>query len=273
MPSEKTKTSAEEYFGVVMQIVFGASHALGWNPDTGTSDRKEWRHATIDVKRPEILEAATIDTAISADKSVRVTMHPKTKNRAGLALLKERIDEDLKAVGIAQQPIPGSPMNNPPPPTQTIQARGVAVLEHMLRRFHVAAKQLETRRENRPTIKIADEYDVQDLLHGMLKLMFDDVRPEDPVASYAGSASRVDFVLKAEQIVLEVKFVRATLSDKQIGEQLVIDVHRYRSHADCKLLMCFVYDPDRHLKNPRGIEADLTRMHETLDVRVLIMPT
>lgn len=41
-----------------------------------------------------------------------------------------------------------------------------------------------------------DEYDVQDIIHALLKIEFDDIRPEEWGTSYAGSNSRMDFYLK-----------------------------------------------------------------------------
>lgn len=69
-------------------------------------------------------------------------------------------------------------------------------------------------RENRETLKIEDEYDVQDLLHALLLLYFDDVRAED----YAGKSSRMDFLLKNERVVIEVKKTRLGLADKELGD-------------------------------------------------------
>ncbi|MEI6002257.1 hypothetical protein H3V53_35580 [Paraburkholderia bengalensis] len=37
---------------------------------------------------------------------------------------------------------------------------------------------------------MTDEYDVQDLLHGVLHLEFDDIRPEEWCPSYAGTGTR-----------------------------------------------------------------------------------
>lgn len=56
--------------------------------------------------------------------------------------------------------------------------------------FHQAVRQMRNRHDNRPTIDVNDEYDVQDLLHVFLRLYFDDVRAEEWTPSYAGSASR-----------------------------------------------------------------------------------
>ena len=60
--------------------------------------------------------------------------------------------------------------------------------------------------------EIKDEYDVQDLLNALLRLNFDDVRPEEYTPSYAGSSTRVDFLLKKEKIVIEVKKTRKVQS-------------------------------------------------------------
>ncbi len=46
-------------------------------------------------------------------------------------------------------------------------------------RFPIVANTLKERYDNRETLTIKDEYDVQDLLGALLKLHFDDVRPEE----------------------------------------------------------------------------------------------
>ncbi len=59
--------------------------------------------------------------------------------------------------------------------------------------FHLVANQLKTRHSNRESLVISDEYDVQDLLHALLHIYFDDIRPEEWTPNYAGGSSRVDF--------------------------------------------------------------------------------
>jgi hypothetical protein len=73
------------------------------------------------------------------------------------------------------------------------------VLEQLTTRFHLVAQQLRSRHGGRNTIEVTDEYDVQDLLHALLLLEFDDVRPEEHTPSYAGGSARMDFLLKNEQ--------------------------------------------------------------------------
>lgn len=145
------------------------------------------------------------------------------------------------------------------------------VLALIFSRFHKVARQLRTRHANRETLRITDEYDVQDLLHALLLIHFDDVRPEEWTPSYAGSAVRMDFLLKDCQTVIEVKKTRPSMTAKELGEELIIDIEKYKAHPDCKTLYCFVYDPDGHLGNPTSIKNDLEASHLGF-VKVFIRP-
>ena len=145
-------------------------------------------------------------------------------------------------------------------------------IKTIINRFHKIARQLQSRYSNRPTIEIDDEYDVQDLFHALLQLYFDDIRPEEYTPSYAGAASRVDFLIKQESIVIEIKKTRKGLRAKQVGEELLIDSQRYQAHPDCGQLICFVYDPEGRIANPRGIENDLSKELNGVPISVFITP-
>ena len=135
-------------------------------------------------------------------------------------------------------------------------------LNLLFERFFKVARQLRNRHDNRDTISISDEYDVQDLLHALLLIFYDDVRPEEWTPSYAGGALRMDFLLKEIDTVIEVKKTRPNMSNKDLGEQLIIDIEKYQTHPNCKQLCCFVYDPEGILGNPMGIKNDLESTHE-----------
>lgn len=158
------------------------------------------------------------------------------------------------------------------PAIQTVELEAVDKVKLIITRFHQVSRQLRARHSDRPTIEIEDEYDVQDLFHALLKIYFDDVRAEEYTPSYAGAASRVDFLLKQEQLVIEIKKTRKGLGAKEIGEQLIIDSQRYQAHPDCGQLICFVYDPEGRVANPRGIENDLTKEINGVSVSVYITP-
>jgi len=106
--------------------------------------------------------------------------------------------------------------------------------------------------------EIKDERDLQVVVEALLRMLFDDVRPEDYVPSRGGANSRVDFVLPEVGVVVETKMTRASMSARNLGEELLIDAGRYPRHPDCSAIVAYVYDPDRRLDNPRGIERDLT---------------
>jgi len=82
----------------------------------------------------------------------------------------------------------------------------------------------------------------------------------------------MDFLLKAEQVVIEVNKAREGLGAKELGEQLLVDLAKHSKHEDCKTLFCFVYDPEGRIKNPRGIERDLARIDGKPVVAVRIEP-
>lgn len=153
-----------------------------------------------------------------------------------------------------------------------VQKNSDEIIENILNNFHRTVRQLKIRYDNRQTIEINDEYDVQDLLHALLLIHFDDVRPEEWTPSYAGGSSRMDFLINNEDIVIETKMTRESLKDKKIGDELIIDIERYSVHPNCEKLYCFVYDPKEHIKNPIGLENDLSGIKDGLDVKVIIIP-
>jgi hypothetical protein len=138
--------------------------------------------------------------------------------------------------------------------------------------FHRVALRLRNRRSGKDPVSINDEYDVQYVFAALLETRFEDIRPEEPGPSFAGGSSRVDFLLKNESVLVEMKMTRSGLTDKKLGEELIVDIAHYKQRPDCKALVCFVYDPDHRLTNPNGIENDLSKSTDGFNVRVLIRP-
>jgi len=142
----------------------------------------------------------------------------------------------------------------------------------LCRRFPLFVERLQNRQRGRPPVAVVDEYDVQDLLYAILKLHFDDVRPEEFTPSYAGNASRVDFYLPRERIVIEAKMTRPNLGQKDVANQLVIDAARYARIPSIDALVCLVFDPERRCDNPRTLENDLEASVGGLKVRAIVCP-
>jgi len=81
----------------------------------------------------------------------------------------------------------------------------------------------------------------------------------------------MDFLLKNEGVVVEIKKTRNGLNAFQLANDLIIDIERYQKHPDCKVLFCFVYDPEGRIANPDSLE-ELGKPHGNIDVIVLVAP-
>lgn len=181
----------------------------------------------------------------------------------------DSIKEDLEA-GVYDPP---EALNAGGEPTSQVKGNTIIILENILEKFHIVVRALRRRHSSRPTLDVNDEYDVQDLLHSLLLLHFEDVRTEEWTPSYAGKSSRADFILKREKIVIEVKMTRNGLSDKELGDQLIVDIERYKQHPDCKTLICFIYDPEGKVINPSCLQDDLkSQSRDGLEVKLFINP-
>ena len=75
-----------------------------------------------------------------------------------------------------------------------------------------------------------------------------------------------------ENIIIEIKKSRKSLTAKKLGEELMIDSQRYQTHLDCKRIICFVYDPEGFIVNPKGIENDLSKDMNGIPISVFIRP-
>lgn len=141
---------------------------------------------------------------------------------------------------------------------QPVMPEKVAVLlERLIKGLQRAMHPLTHRRKGSQPLSFDNEYDVQDLLHSLLRPWVQDIRPEEFTPSYAGSSTRMDFLLPAHKLVLETKIVRDRSHAKKIGDELIIDIEHYRRHSDCKNLWCVIYDPNQYITNSQGLRTDL----------------
>ena len=65
---------------------------------------------------------------------------------------------------------------------------------------------------------------------------------------------------------------RISMTKRQLGDELLVDIGRYPAQSGCRIIFFFVYDPDGKIDNPQGIENDLSRRRDGLDVKVAIRP-
>lgn len=149
------------------------------------------------------------------------------------------------------------------------------LIEIIVRGLRRAMHPLTHRRKGAQPLSFGNEYDLQDLLHSMLRPWISDIRPEEFTPNYAGSSTRMDFLLPDHALVIETKVVRDRTHAKRIGNELIIDIEHHRRHPACKRLWCVVYDPDHLITNSSGMKADLEGQRSSKDgdvsVKVFIL--
>jgi len=149
------------------------------------------------------------------------------------------------------------------------------LLRIIIRGLPRAMQPLIHRRKGAQPLLFSSEYDIQDLLHALLRPWISDIRPEEFCPSYAGSNTRMDFLLPAHNLVIETKRVRDKAHASKIGDELIIDIEHYRKHKYSNYLWCVIYDPDLFISNPEGIISDLegerSTPEGTISVKVIIV--
>lgn len=146
------------------------------------------------------------------------------------------------------------------------------VSKKLCQRFHLVARQLRLRGEYRSTLNVEDESDAQDLLHALLRLQFDDIGTDEWTPGYTNGTPRTTFLLNHDRLAIVAKKTRAGLSAKELTDQVRTDIERYRARGRCTHLLCFVYDPEGRIGNPRGLERELASTGEEFTVDVVVAP-
>lgn len=274
---KSVKSFIEEKFGenfkdAILLFEYGGRDAKGWIIRTDTRlifyiNQEANDFVEMDYIKWQIDELSDLNQELTVTSDNSILLAPGKEivfdpNLISLARLKK----DLMTLMPA--------LENPKETMETPEESGVMeTLYHLSSKFHNIAKQLERRYNSRQTLKIADEYDVQDLYHSLLKMFFDDIRPEENTPSFGGKSSRIDFLLKKEEIMVEIKMTRKDLTDKKIMEQLILDYNYYKNHHNCKKIFCFVYDPEHLIVNRVGLKDDLESVGtESLPIKIFFSP-
>lgn len=139
------------------------------------------------------------------------------------------------------------------------------LLRIIIRGLPRAMQPLIHRRKGSQPLSFSSEYDVQDLLHALLRPWISDIRPEEFTPSYAGSNTRMDFLLPVHNLVIETKRVRDKAHASKVGDELIIDIEHYRKHPNANHLWCVIYDPELYISNPKGMVNDLEGSRSTRD--------
>lgn len=160
-----------------------------------------------------------------------------------------------------------------------VSTSAIQIVEQVCASVRVAARCLQNRRKvkgyNQKNYEVDNEFDVQDLLHALLKSYFPTADIECPVSKIAQTASsRPDIQIPEHGIFIEAKFVREGDDQKKLLEQLILDCDYYSAWADLKLLIFLIYDTNK-LMNPIGLTTHLTGTRsvreKSFEVKALIV--
>ena len=172
-------------------------------------------------------------------------------------------------------PAVSSPLPAPPVSVSTAlpsEADHLPITKNICQRFHFVARQLRLRGEYRSSVSVEDESDVQDLLHALLRLQFDDISTDEWTPGYTNGTSRTTFLLNHDRLAVVAKKTRAGLSITDLKDQVRTDIERYRARGRCTHLLCFIYDPDGRIGNPRGLESELASTSAQFTIDIVVAP-
>lgn len=128
----------------------------------------------------------------------------------------------------------------------------------ILRRLPPSIRPLvRERRVDQEPLRMANEYDLQDAVEFALRLVYDDVRPEERGPSVAGGSTTPDFLLPEVQTAVEVKVTKPGRRNNQIRDEILVDSTTYLAHPQVNRLVFVVYDLAGTIDNPPGFERDL----------------
>lgn len=129
------------------------------------------------------------------------------------------------------------------------------LVRYLCSRISRAARVLKHRSHGKPPFEVADEYDVQDLLHSLLRGYVKHAVKENPLPKVAGGpSSRADICIEDLGILIEVKYVRSPSDQKAIMKQLSEDMVFYTAWEHLRFLIFLVYNAD-DLSDPESLDA------------------
>lgn len=130
-----------------------------------------------------------------------------------------------------------------------------AMVERICARLPQTARVLANRsRKGRAPFDINDEYDVQDLLHSILRAYLKYSVQEDPLPKIAGAkSSRADISIEELGVLIEIKYARGPEDQKRIFEEYSQDLVLYAGWPSLRTLIYLIYN-SADLKDPEAFD-------------------
>lgn len=143
-------------------------------------------------------------------------------------------------------------------------------IKQIFNRFSEVVIPLKKRRGDREPLTMDDEANVQYLLHGLLKLHFDDVRREPYTERHSSVSPRIDFLVQNETIGIEVKRASPTRQERALRNELSEDKEQYRADVNIDTFLIFVYDPEKQIENKAEFEDSFRQDAPQMKTEVIV---
>jgi hypothetical protein len=130
----------------------------------------------------------------------------------------------------------------------------IGLILKLCARLPNAARILASRRAKKKPFAITDEYDVQDLLHAVLRAYLKYSVQEEPLSKIGGvRSSRADVAIEELGTIVEVKYVRGPADQQRLIDEYSNDLLLYTAWPHLKHLIFLVYN-SQDLRDPEALD-------------------
>jgi REase_DpnII-MboI len=121
----------------------------------------------------------------------------------------------------------------------------VELIVKLCSRLKQAARALGDRQHKKPGFDITDEYDIQDLVHALLRAYFKYPVRENPLPKVAGAVStRADLCIEQLGVIIELKHVKSPTDQGRIEKDIAEDLVFYSSWTSLRTLIFVIYNSE-----------------------------
>jgi hypothetical protein len=136
-----------------------------------------------------------------------------------------------------------------------------AIIERVCERINLSANLLGNRpRKGKSPYTVEDEYDVQDLVHAVIRAFVKNSVQENTISKLGGRSSRADITVEDLGLLIEVKYVRSPNDQSSLVEQLSQDLLLYTKWEPLKTIFFIVFN-SKDLRDPEALE-EFSNIHK-----------
>ena len=130
----------------------------------------------------------------------------------------------------------------------------MALILHLCERLPLVARLLASRKRAKAAYEIDDEYDVQDLLHAVIRGYLKYSVDEEPLGKVGGVRSaRADIAIADLGILIELKYVSGPTDQQRLVEEFAQDLLLYSAWPPLKTFVYLVYNAS-DLRDPEALQ-------------------